>query len=44
MEQDKQLQDLMMKLDAYRLICEDLIIENKELKEKITEIENSILL
>ena len=44
MEQDRQIQILMMKLDAYRLICKDLIIENKELKEKITEIENSTLL
>lgn len=41
MEQDKQLQDLMNKVDAYKTICEDLFIENKALKERINEYEGN---
>ena len=34
MEQERQIQDLISKLNSYRTICEDLFTENKELKEK----------
>ena len=34
MEQERQIQDLISKLNSYRTICEDLFTEYKELKEK----------
>lgn len=33
--------ELLEKLSAYKIICEDLIMENKTLKEKINEYENN---
>lgn len=41
MEQDRQIQDLISKLNSYRTICEDLFTENKELKEKVREYEEN---
>lgn len=40
MENEKELRELKMKLESYKMICEDLLIENKSLKEKIEEYEN----
>lgn len=36
--------ELLEKLSAYKTICEDLIMENKTLKEKINEYENNAML
>lgn len=41
MEQERQIQDLINKLNSYRTICEDLFTENKELKEKVREYEEN---
>lgn len=30
------------KTEAYKIICEDLLLENKELRAKIEEFENSV--
>lgn len=39
MDNEKELQEAKKKIDSYKIICEDLIMENKELKEKIREYE-----
>lgn len=40
METEKELQEAQRKIDSYKIICEDLITENKLLREKIIEYEN----
>lgn len=40
MDNEKELQELKRKLESYKMICEDLILENKPLKEKIEEYEH----
>ena len=39
MDNEKELQEAKKKMDCYKTICEDLIMENKELKERIREYE-----
>lgn len=39
MDNEKELQEAKKKIDCYKTICEDLMMENKELKEKIREYE-----
>lgn len=35
-------QELLEKISAYKIICTDLILENKQLKKKIIEYENQV--
>lgn len=37
MDNEKELEEAKKKIDSYKTICEDLIMENKELKERIRE-------
>ena len=37
MSNEQELEEAKKKIDNYKTLCEDLIMENKELKERIRE-------